>query len=224
MEAKGSSGLALIVHDATETRRKTFAAIESERMQALTLLAASVAHVNRQSAQCSRHPSPVDGPRTQETAPFRSNQLRRRNAGGAGLADPLAESVPTDSVLRLERFLAVAKGEIVRLDYIVRQFLEATSGAPPAEAAPAARNRPLDGGPPCPPLGDRHALGDVEHDEDAVGRDSAGVSMPVASPAAAPSPVDQRVGGAPPVRIRGKPAGGERASVSGGCGRDERGR
>ena len=43
-EAKGSSGLALIVHDATETRRKTFAAIETERMQALTLLAASVAH------------------------------------------------------------------------------------------------------------------------------------------------------------------------------------
>src|SRR5687768_14688654 len=42
--AKGSSGLALILHDATETRRKTFAAIETERTQALTLLAASVAH------------------------------------------------------------------------------------------------------------------------------------------------------------------------------------
>src|SRR5262245_46082402 len=42
--AGGSSGLALIVHDATEAREKTFAAIESERIQALTLLAASVAH------------------------------------------------------------------------------------------------------------------------------------------------------------------------------------
>src|SRR2546425_13093071 len=43
-EASGSSGLALIIHDATEAREQTFAAIESERIQALTLLAASVAH------------------------------------------------------------------------------------------------------------------------------------------------------------------------------------
>ena len=33
-----SSGVALILHDATEARQKTFAAIESERIQALTLL------------------------------------------------------------------------------------------------------------------------------------------------------------------------------------------
>src|SRR5258706_10795911 len=43
-EATGSSGVALILHDATEARQKTFEAIESERIQALTLLAASVAH------------------------------------------------------------------------------------------------------------------------------------------------------------------------------------
>src|SRR2546430_10408878 len=43
-EATGSSGVALILHDATEARQKTFDAIESERIQALTLLAASVAH------------------------------------------------------------------------------------------------------------------------------------------------------------------------------------
>ncbi len=43
-EASGSSGVALILHDATEARQKTFEAIESERVQALTLLAASVAH------------------------------------------------------------------------------------------------------------------------------------------------------------------------------------
>src|SRR6267154_2685542 len=42
--ASGSSGVALIIHDATEARQKTFEAIESERIQALTLLAASVAH------------------------------------------------------------------------------------------------------------------------------------------------------------------------------------
>src|SRR5678816_1421239 len=43
-EGTGSSGVALIIHDSTEARAKTFAAIESERVQALTLLAASVAH------------------------------------------------------------------------------------------------------------------------------------------------------------------------------------
>jgi len=43
-EARGRSGLALILHDATEARQKTYEAIESERIQALTLLAASVAH------------------------------------------------------------------------------------------------------------------------------------------------------------------------------------
>ena len=43
-EAAGSSGVALILHDATEARQKTYEAIESERVQALTLLAASVAH------------------------------------------------------------------------------------------------------------------------------------------------------------------------------------
>src|SRR2546423_15088006 len=43
-EATGSAGVALILHDATEARQQTFEAIESERIQALTLLAASVAH------------------------------------------------------------------------------------------------------------------------------------------------------------------------------------
>src|SRR5574339_211603 len=43
-EAEGSTGLALILHDATEARQKTFEAIEIERVQALTLLAASVDH------------------------------------------------------------------------------------------------------------------------------------------------------------------------------------
>ncbi|MEI9865898.1 MAG: hypothetical protein WDN00_15380 [Limisphaerales bacterium] len=65
-EATGSSGVALILHDATEARQKTFEAIESERVQALTLLAASVAPRDRQSAQCPAHPFAVDGARSEE--------------------------------------------------------------------------------------------------------------------------------------------------------------
>ncbi|MFN0066398.1 MAG: PAS domain-containing protein, partial [Limisphaerales bacterium] len=43
-DAPDGSGVALIMHDATEARQRTHEAIESERVQALTLLAASVAH------------------------------------------------------------------------------------------------------------------------------------------------------------------------------------
>src|SRR5215831_21221160 len=43
-QATGSTGVALIIHDATEARQQAFEAIESERVHALTLLAASVAH------------------------------------------------------------------------------------------------------------------------------------------------------------------------------------
>ncbi|MEY3277179.1 MAG: hypothetical protein RL153_2447, partial [Verrucomicrobiota bacterium] len=42
--ATGGAGLALILHDATEARQRTHEAVESERVHALTLLAASVAH------------------------------------------------------------------------------------------------------------------------------------------------------------------------------------
>ena len=43
-EKTGTAGVALIIHDATEARQKTFEAIEHERLQALTLLAAIVVH------------------------------------------------------------------------------------------------------------------------------------------------------------------------------------
>src|SRR6478672_3422636 len=43
-EKIGSAGLAMVLHDATEARAQTYQAIENERIQALTLLAASVAH------------------------------------------------------------------------------------------------------------------------------------------------------------------------------------
>ncbi|MED5452960.1 MAG: PAS domain S-box protein, partial [Verrucomicrobiota bacterium] len=42
--AEGGAGMVLILNDATEAREQTYDAIESERIQALTLLAASVAH------------------------------------------------------------------------------------------------------------------------------------------------------------------------------------
>lgn len=129
---KGAEGgLALILHDATEARQKTFEAIESERVQALTLLAASVAHeignplnalnihiqliereLNKVSAVVGRN----------ESAPFKG--VLRSRGGGKSTA------VTRDAVRQMERFLGVAKGELTRLDYIITQFLQAIRPTP----------------------------------------------------------------------------------------------
>jgi two-component system, sporulation sensor kinase E len=130
-DAKGSSGLALIIHDATETRRKTFAAIENERIQALTLLAASVAHeIGNPLNALDIHLQLIERELKKlrqlnaESQPVHKRGRRRE-------VDPMAASLSAESILRLERYLAVAKGEVGRLDYIVRQFLEAIRPSPP---------------------------------------------------------------------------------------------
>ena len=129
-EATGSSGVALILHDATETRQKTFEAIESERVQALTLLAASVAHeIGNPLNALHIHLQLME----REMKKFKSGEWGVTGTGK--LASP-ATGHPSQ---KLEQYLDVAKGEIRRLDYIITQFLQAIRPVAP-QLKPASLN------------------------------------------------------------------------------------
>jgi PAS domain S-box-containing protein len=129
-EATGSSGLALIIHDATEARQKTFEAIESERIQALTLLAASVAHeIGNPLNALHIHLQLIE----RELRKFRSaaTELAAAEMAPARKQERAFASHFEEIPQKLEKYVAVAKGEIARLDYIVTQFLQAIRPAPP---------------------------------------------------------------------------------------------
>ena len=130
-EAAGSLGLAVIVHDVTQARQETVAAIESERSQALTLLAASVAHeignplnalhIHLQLMERELRRLKLE---LKESASPASPSVRRASAEASS-------AVGLENTERLENYLAVARGEITRLDYIVTQFLQAVRPTTP---------------------------------------------------------------------------------------------
>ena len=135
--AAGSSGLALILHDATEARQRTFDAIESERIQALTLLAASIAHeignplnaLHIHLQLMERELKKLRQAGNRENRGTTPAPARRRDPAGR------SENEPVEITDRLAGYLNVAKGEIARLDYIVTQFLEAIRPTPPRKKA-----------------------------------------------------------------------------------------
>lgn len=113
-DSVGGAGVMLILHDATEARRRTTEEVETERTRALALLAASVAHeVGNPLNALHIHLQLME------------RELQRIQEAAKGKKTVLAHAD------KINGYLSVALGEISRLDYIITGFLQKMRPSPP---------------------------------------------------------------------------------------------
>ncbi len=130
-DAAGSAGVALILHDATEARQKTHEAIETERTQALTLLAASVAHelgnpLNALHIHLQLMERELKRLKDSAAREGRGPRVEGRGSRARVRLSTFDTRLSTSELIpKLEQYLSIARGEINRLDYIITQFLHA---------------------------------------------------------------------------------------------------
>lgn len=105
--------LVLILRDITDQRRKEHTLIQSERLNAVTLLAAGVAH--------------------EIGNPLNSLNIHLQ------LADREIACLPDDARKSLGKLLGVARGEVERLNQIITQFLKAVRPTLPTLASASLR-------------------------------------------------------------------------------------
>ena len=132
-KSEGKSGFVLILDDVTEIRKKRIEAVAEERDQTLTLLAGSVAHeIGNPLHALQIHLQLVD----REIDKLRSRIVLEDSllVEGDQSLDRTATVGRHSSELimeKIKKYVETAKGETSRLDYMVKQFLDAIRPAKP---------------------------------------------------------------------------------------------
>ena len=132
IEADGQDGqtTALILHDITDIKKRTVETIETERLQALTLLAGSLAHeIGNPINALSIHSQLMIKEIKKIKASLPASMIVR--PGESVAKTPVDLKRIEESLIKIEKYLNTSVNEINRLDYIITQYLQAIRPVPP---------------------------------------------------------------------------------------------